>query len=113
MEGLAGAPLIRSTEKPLPDRSNGYDAVASGFIASRRHSAIGAATVREWAKTLPPRGSVLDLGCGSGVPISEVLMNAGLLVHGVDASPAMIAAFQTTFPTAPTDCSAVEDSRFF
>jgi cyclopropane fatty-acyl-phospholipid synthase-like methyltransferase len=71
------------------------------------------ATVRQWAKDLPRGGSVLDLGCGNGWPISGVLIEAGVVVHGVDASPSMIAAFRARFRDAQAECSAVEDSHFF
>jgi cyclopropane fatty-acyl-phospholipid synthase-like methyltransferase len=69
--------------------------------------------VREWARALPSGAAVLDLGCGHGVPISEALIDAGLAVHGVDASVSMIAAFHARFPEVPLECNAVEDSRFF
>lgn len=94
----------------MVDRSNGYEAIAPRFISARRSGGVGAAVVREWARTLPRGASVLDLGCGSGVPVSEVLIEEGLRVSGVDASPSMIAAFRERFPGAPCECSAVEGS---
>jgi cyclopropane fatty-acyl-phospholipid synthase-like methyltransferase len=57
--------------------------------------------------------TVLDLGCGPGVPISETLIKRGLNVYGVDASASMVAAFKTRFPTTSVQCAAVEDSDFF
>lgn len=95
------------------DRSNGYEAVAAEVMAGRRQSCIGVATVRSWGRSLPKGASILDLGCGSGAPISEVLMNEGFAVYGVDASPSLTAAFRTRFPHAHVACEAVEDSRFF
>lgn len=92
--------------KPL---AAGYDAIADDFIAAR-NSSVGVATVREWAKDLPHGGMVLDLGCGNGVPISATLMEEGLLVHGIDASPRMIAAFRQGFPAAIAECTTVEDA---
>lgn len=97
----------------LPDRSNGYQSVAAEFIATRTHSLIGVATVQAWAKELPGGGSVLDLGCGHGLPVSQALMEAGLVVYGVDASPSMIAAFRAQFQGVQAECGAVEDSHFF
>jgi SAM-dependent methyltransferase len=82
-------------------------------MAGRDQSIIGIATVRAWGRTLPAGASVLDLGCGSDVPLSLALMNEGLLVHGVDASPNMVAAFCSRFPGTPVACEAVESSRFF
>lgn len=94
-------------------RLNGYEAVSGEFISGRTRSSVGAATAREWAKVLPAGGDVLDLGCGSGAPISQALVDEGLNVYGVDASPSMIAAFRARFPNAPAERSAVEDSQFF
>jgi SAM-dependent methyltransferase len=97
------------------NKSNGYEDVASEFIAGRgRNSAgVGASVVAEWSRALPAGGTVLDLGCGTGVPISQVLVERGFKVFGVDASPTIVAAFQARFPTVPVDCAAVEDSDFF
>lgn len=94
------------------DPSNGYEAVACEFASGRvRSRVIGVATVREWARDLPPGGTVLDVGCGTGVPISQTLIELGLRVHGVDASPTMIAAFRARFPDAPSECAPAETSR--
>lgn len=93
------------------DRSKGWEAVARRFVAER--SSIGAATVRAWCRTLPEAASVLDLGCGSGVPIAEALIAGGCRVSGVDASPSMVAAFRRRFPEVPVACEAVEDSSCF
>ena len=76
------------------DRSNGYDALASEHIARRQQSRIGVATVREWAKSLRPGSAILELGCGSGEPISISLAADGFTIYGVDASPRMVAAFR-------------------
>ena len=57
--------------------------------------------------------TVLDLGCGTGVPISQVFIERGFNVYGVDAAPTMVAAFRDNFPNVPVDCAAVEDSDFF
>ena len=48
---------------------------------------------------LPPGGSVLDLGCGSGVPVARDLARRGLSVTGVDSAPEMIAMFRANLPT--------------
>ena len=85
------------------------------FIAGRgrNSSGIGASVVADWSQTLPSGATVLDLGCGTGVPISQVLIERGFNVYGVDASPTMVAAFRARFPTVPVECAAVEDSDFF
>jgi 2-polyprenyl-3-methyl-5-hydroxy-6-metoxy-1,4-benzoquinol methylase len=99
---------------PVPaDRSNGYEAASEDFMSRRTRSGVGVATVRQWARSLPPGAAVLDLGCGHGLPISQALIDDGFAVYGVDASASMIAAFRARFPNAPAECNAVEDSQFF
>src|SRR5687768_11552192 len=97
------------------DPSHGYEAVAAAFIRwrGRDRAGVGAATVRAWARALPPGATVLDLGCGTGLRISGVLLGAGLAVYGVDASPTLVAAFHHNFPATPVACEAVEDSVLF
>jgi SAM-dependent methyltransferase len=99
------------------DRSNGYEAVSEIFLAGRgsrnRSAGIGVRQVRNWARTLPRGGSVIDLGCGSGFPITSVLVDEGLDVFGVDAAPTLVAEFQHNLPGTPIICEAVQESKFF
>ena len=95
------------------DPSNGYEAVASEFITRRDQSGIGVATVRAWARSLEPGASILDLGCGHGMPVSAALMEDGFDVYGIDASPSLTDTFRRRFPHAHVACEAVEDSSFF
>ena len=94
------------------DKSNGYDGVAERFIATR-NPALGAETVRAWSKTLPSGASVLDLGCGHGVPIGDTLISGGFRVFAVDASEKLLMEYRKRFPTAEAECASVEDSKFF
>lgn len=93
------------------DRSNGWEAVAHRFIAERTR--IGAETVRSWSRGLPAGASVLDLGCGAGVPVAETLIAQGCRVCGIDAAPSLVEAFRRRFPEAQVACEAVEESDFF
>lgn len=100
-----------------PDKSRGYEAIAAHYIAGRgsnfKGRGIGALEVAEWSRTLPESASILDLGCGTGLPISQVLIERGFQLFGVDASPSMVAAFRGNFPDVPVECAAAEDSTFF
>ncbi len=108
------APKMKSsTPANKDDASSGYEAVASAFVDRREQSEIGVATVRAWARSLGPGASILDLGCGHGVPLSMALMDDGFVVCGVDASPTLVAAFRQRFPHAHVAREAVEDSTFF
>lgn len=94
------------------DRSEGYEDVAKQFMAVR--SDIDAAFVRSWARdNLPLSSSIADVGCGSGVPIAQALIEDGFTVFGIDASPSMTAAFRSRFPNAQSACEAAQDSVFF
>ncbi len=93
------------------DTSNGWEAVAQQFMAAR--SAIGLETVRAWARALPPGGSILDLGAGSGVPLAAALIEQGFVVSAVDASSTLVAAFRRRFPHAEIACEPAEHSTFF
>ena len=98
------------------DRSNAYESVAVEFLARRgsdRSTGVGVNEVRRWARTLPGGAAVIDLGCGPGFPITEVLVTEGLHVFGVDAAPSFVQAFQRNLPGTPVVCEAVQDSRFF
>jgi 2-polyprenyl-3-methyl-5-hydroxy-6-metoxy-1,4-benzoquinol methylase len=79
------------------DPSNGYEAVASKFMERREQSRIGVATILRWARTLPPGASILDLGCGHGVPLSMALIDEGFVIYGIDASPTLTATFRSRF----------------
>src|SRR6266571_2882484 len=100
----------------MTDRSNGYEGVAVEFLAGRGRApstAIGARAVRDWARTLPSGATVIDLGCGSGLPITKVLVSEGLNVYGIDASQSFVEAFRRNLPEIPVACESVMDSSFF
>ena len=93
------------------DPSGGWEAIAANFIAGR--SDIGSGVVRQWAKSLRPGADVVDIGCGSGVPISLALVREGLVISGIDASPTLLSAFRQRFPEAPAACEPAQHSAFF
>ncbi len=95
------------------DASNGYEAVADAFVAARSRSTVGLAVIRDWAASLPRGGSVIDIGCGSGVPITASLIESGLAVSAIDASPALVEALHQRFPAVEVACEPAEHSRFF
>lgn len=93
------------------DPSNGYEAHADAFIKARSNS--GKALVRDWAKTLPDKCTLIDIGAASGVPLTEVLIAQGLDVFALDASPRMVSAFKARFPQIPIAHETAQDSTFF
>jgi SAM-dependent methyltransferase len=104
------------TSLSIMDRSNGYEGVAVEFLARRgrgRSTGVGVNAVRQWARTLPRGAAVIDLGCGPGFPITEVLVAEGLNTFGVDAAPSFVQAFRRNLPNTPVVCEAAQDSSFF
>ena len=83
----------------VKDKSNGYERIATIFIKGRGKAVngVGKSSVRNWGETLPANSTVLDLGCGTGIPISKMLIDEGMTVYGVDASPTMVKVFPTEF----------------
>lgn len=109
----AASQLVTSTSPPEHDTSNGWEDVASEFITAREQSSIGVEVVRLWARNLPSGAAILDLGCGTGVPISQSLIEDGFRIYGVDASPTLVAEFARRFPQMSVACEPVETSAFF
>jgi SAM-dependent methyltransferase len=98
------------------DGSNGYERVAKEFLDHRsscRSIGIGVTAVRAWAQALPRGAAVIDIGCGPGFPITELLVAEGLSVFAVDAAPSFVEAFRRNLPSTPVVCEAVQDSTFF
>ncbi|PHS68675.1 MAG: SAM-dependent methyltransferase [Methylophaga sp.] len=94
------------------DLSNGWESIADSFIENR-NTDIGVSTVEEWSKSFKLDASILDIGCGFGVPHSQLLANTGFKVYGIDASQTLINEFQRRFPQVLAKCETVEESSFF
>jgi SAM-dependent methyltransferase len=69
--------------------------------------------VRKWARTVSRGSSVIDLGCGPGLPITAALVDEGLHVFGIYPAPSFVEAFQCNLPGTPILCEAVQESRLF
>lgn len=95
---------------------DGYDAIAdrylAGVVGSRPHGPSYTRTI-EWVHRLiarlPARATVLDVGCGPGLPVTAMLADAGHLVTGVDVSPRQIELARVAVPAAAFIASDVRD----
>ena len=65
-----------------------YDLIADWYARDRTHL-TGLPEVQALANSLPPGASVLDVGCGNGIPLTRFLVEAGFNVLGVDSSSKM------------------------
>jgi predicted TPR repeat methyltransferase len=66
-----------------------YDEIAFRWTAERNRSEVSRLIVA-LAEELLPNGRILDLGCGSGIPIAIYLQKYGWSITGVDISARMI-----------------------
>jgi len=76
-----------------------YDRHAHDYVADRRHgNRDEAAWLDRFCALLKPGSAVLDIGCGSGTPMAEYLVNRGFAVDGIDSSPTLIALCRERLP---------------
>lgn len=75
-----------------------YRRFGSKWVAARGAALHERAWIERFAGLLHPNATVLDIGCGSGVPIARHVAGLGHAVTGVDASTEMIAMFRANLP---------------
>ncbi len=75
-----------------------YQRKAANWDADRGRSLFEKPWLDRFLALLPSRGSVLDLGCGSGEPIARYFIACGHDVTGVNSSPALISLCTERFP---------------
>jgi|GEM_PF-1371361 len=67
----------------------GYNKMAREYMAERDKLKSGK-YVQKLLKLLPKKSTILDVGCGAGVGVDEILLKAGHEVIGIDNSEVMI-----------------------
>ncbi|KAB8292437.1 hypothetical protein EYC80_008161 [Monilinia laxa] len=67
-----------------------FDALNIEYEKAYRNNPFKIAAVKKAISLLDPASKVLDVGCGTGVPVSELLSEAGLEVIGFDIAPRMV-----------------------
>ena len=86
--------------------ADGYDAIGVGFDEWRDRIVGDPRAVwrGELVKRLPPGARVLDLGCGGGVPDTQLLADR-FRVTGVDVSPRQVRRATLAVPSAEFVCA--------
>ncbi|KAJ7490844.1 S-adenosyl-L-methionine-dependent methyltransferase [Mycena latifolia] len=89
-------------ENPKSHVEQGYDIAADQYLAwsSARPTTTRMAYIDDLLKKLPAGANVLELGCGAGVPCTQLLVEHGLNVTGNDISAAQIALAREHVPKA-------------
>jgi SAM-dependent methyltransferase len=75
-----------------------YQRHARAWAHDRGNRLFERAWLDRFRRLMPPCGTVLDIGCGTGEPIARYLIEQGCDVTGVDSSPEMIAMCKSYFP---------------
>lgn len=77
-----------------------YQRKALDWVRRREHG--GGLMEQTWldrfCALMPPNGSILDIGCGSAVPIARYLIETGHSVTGVDTSATFIGLCRDRYP---------------
>ncbi len=76
-----------------------YDHMAESYMESRSLF-DNTDQLEELAKLIPPKSSVLDLGCGTGLPVAKFFTERGYNVTGIDLSDKMILLAKKNVPDA-------------
>lgn len=75
----------------------GYNKVHPVYL-SHRVDLKSSTYVQKLLRLLRPHSTILDLGCGAGVPVDDLLIKAGHSVKGFDISEEMIAQARRKVP---------------
>jgi cyclopropane fatty-acyl-phospholipid synthase-like methyltransferase len=93
-----------------------YEENADAWDAQRGRDLFERPWLDRFTALLPPRGTVLDIGCGMGEPITRYLIERGFRVTGVDSSPSLLELARKRFPDhewLAADMRALELGRAF
>ena len=95
------------------DSIQAYEHHADTFLQRRDVSNVGVNIASRWANALNHGSDVIEIACGGGLPVTKILIDAGLNVWAIDSSPSLVSAFQERFPNTPIECNSVLASNYF
>lgn len=77
----------------------GYNAIAKNWDSAReRLHSYEVPFLERLTEALPKTAKVLDLGCGTGRPVAEFLLQKGIAVTGIDQAEDLLALAKKRFP---------------
>jgi ubiquinone/menaquinone biosynthesis C-methylase UbiE len=77
-----------------------FDQLAELYQGEHSHNPFQAALVERLSAELPAGTTILDLGCGTGVPTAKILTESDHRVVGVDVSEGMLKLAREQVPAA-------------
>lgn len=75
-----------------------YQRYGAAWAKLRNNRLVERAWIDRFCGLIPDGGSIIDIGCGSGLPIAGELIKRGFVVTGVDGAPTMIWLFKHNLP---------------
>ena len=89
----------------------GYNQIADRYLAARKNDTENVRLLEDLITRLPKGAKVLDAGCGSGIPIGQMLSEK-FEVTGVDFSEAQIELAKKNVPNAHFICDDMTRLKF-
>lgn len=74
--------------------ANSYNKIINNWIHSRNNAFINKPII-DFADHVNSKGTILDIGCGTGMPIAKYLSNRNFSIIGIDQSAKMIETAQS------------------
>jgi 2-polyprenyl-3-methyl-5-hydroxy-6-metoxy-1,4-benzoquinol methylase len=79
-----------------------YDRIADDYV-NNRDRFVSLPYLERFGRFVAAGGSVLDVGCGGGVPVAAELVRREFAVHGLDLSERMVELARQNVPSATFD----------
>ena len=77
-----------------------YQRHGAAWAAARGQELVEASWLERFCRLLPEGAAVLDIGCGSGLPLARELIRRGFDVTGLDGTRTMVELFQRNLPAS-------------
>ena len=82
----------------------GYNSISETYLGARLRDSEDVSLLGDFTKRLPPRATILDAGCGSGIPIAR-LLSPMFRVRGVDFAISQLRLARRLVPDAEFLCA--------
>lgn len=87
-----------------------YEQLGTKYLDYRR-ALKSESYLRAFAKYIPKKGIILDVGCGAGEPVDNLLVKWGYEVVGIDLSPSLISIARRLVPEASYAIKDMQDLK--
>jgi ubiquinone/menaquinone biosynthesis C-methylase UbiE len=77
------------------DAKSLFNDLAAGYEVAFANNPTLRKFVHQISNALPPNSRILDIGCGTGKPVADILAGQGHHVHGIDISASMVKIAQS------------------